>query len=343
LVKIVSGGEVPVFLEYTSGKGFTSGKEAADLVEAGVSKVAFSLFSTNPELRRRYVNDRHPEAVLSNLQTFCENCDVYAMAVLIPGINDGPELEKTCSDLEEMGAKGIVIMIFANTREQGLIFGNAPLMPGIIPHTTDEIRRIATEASKEYKMRVTGSPLWDPHTGAPFALAHHKNELNKLPDIVKEATLITGSIAYPLLSTIFRELGNEVNVVMAKKEIGSLITLEDFKNLDLKSIKDRVIVPGKVLAHDMDMLKALRRDGRNRLVFRGPDDLTVESERSIYLTPRQVLDHEIEAFAGLIEQINYLGTEKLVPIRGAPNYLTVHQSAFRDKIIIQNHEFAKVK
>jgi NifB/MoaA-like Fe-S oxidoreductase len=100
LVKTVSGGEVPVFLEYTSGKGFSNGKEADDLVEAGVSKVAFSLFSTNPELRRRYVNDRHPDAVLSNLRTFCENCDVYAMAVLIPGINDGPELEKTCCDLE---------------------------------------------------------------------------------------------------------------------------------------------------------------------------------------------------------------------------------------------------
>ena len=310
LVKTVSGGEVPVFLEYTSGKGFSSGKEADDLVEAGVSKVAFSLFSTNPELRRRYVNDRHPEAVLSNLRTFCENCDVYAMAVLIPGINDGPELEKTCSDLEEMGAKGIVIMIFANTREQGIIFGNAPIMPGIIPHTADEIRRIATEASKEYNMRVTGSPLWDPHTGAPFALAHHKDELNKLPKIEKSATLVTSSLAYPLLSSIFQDLGDEVNVVTAKKEIGSLITLDDLENLDLMEIKDRVIVPGRVLAHDMDILKALRRDGKNRLVFRGPDALTVESERSIYLTQQQVLDHEIEAFTGLIEQINYIGTEE---------------------------------
>ena len=310
LVKTVSGGEVPVFLEYTSGKGFSSGKEADDLVEAGVSKVAFSLFSTNPDLRRRYVNDRHPEAVLSNLRTFCENCDVYAMAVLIPGINDGLELVKTCSDLERMGAKGIVIMTFANTREQGIIFGNAPIMPGIIPHTAGEIRRIATEASEEYSMRVTGSPLWDPHTGAPFALAHHKNELNKLPKIEKSATLITSSLAYPLLSSIFRELGDEVNVVMAKKEIGSLITLDDLENLDLIEIKERVIVPGMVLAHDMDILKALRRDDKNRLVFRGPEDLTVESERSIYLTSQQVLDHEIEAFTGLIEQINYLGAEE---------------------------------
>jgi hypothetical protein len=33
----------------------------------------------------------------------------------------------------------------------------------------------------------------------------------------------------------------------------------------------------------------------------------VEPERSIYLTTRQVLDREIEAFTGLIEEINDLG------------------------------------
>jgi NifB/MoaA-like Fe-S oxidoreductase len=161
-------------------------------------------------------------------------------------------------------------------------------------------------------MRIIGTPFWDPHTGAPFALAHHKNELKRLPKIEKSATLITGSLVYPLLSAIFQELGEEVNVVMARKEIGSLITLEDIENLDLMEINDRVIIPGMVLAHDKDIRRALRLDGENRLVFRGPDDLTVESERSIYLTPQQVLDHEIEAFTGLIEQINYLGTEKPV-------------------------------
>ena len=313
LVKMISGGDIPVFLEYTSGKGFSNGKEAEDLIEAGVRKVGFSLFSTNAELRRKYVNDRHPEAALSNLRTFCDNCDVYGMAVLIPGVNDGPELEKTCNDLEEMGAKGLMLMIFANTREQGLIFGNAPILPGIIPHTVDEIRGMATDLSKRYSMRVIGTPLWDPHTGAPFALAHHKNELKRLPEIEKSATLITSSLAYPLLSTIFQNLGDKVNVVMVKKEIGNLITLDDIENLDLMEMNDRVIMPGKVLAHDKDIRRALRRDGKNRLVFRGPDDLTVESERSIYLTPQQVLDREIEAFTGLIEQINDLGSPDGTP------------------------------
>jgi methanogenesis marker radical SAM protein len=307
LVRVISGGEIPVFLEYTSGKGFSRGNEADALIEAGVRKVSFSVFSTNPELRRKYVNDKHPEAVESNLRTFCENCDVYAMAVLVPGVNDGPELERTCRDLEDIGAKGLVLMTFANTREQGLIFGNGPIMPGIVPHTVEEIGRMATEINELCDMKVVGTPLWDPNTGAPFAIAHHKEELKKLPSIEKSATIITSSVAYPLLSSIFQELGDNVNVVSVNKEIGNLITLDDFEGLETDAVKERVIIPGSVLAHDKEIRKALRRDGKNRLIFRGPDDLTVESERSICLTTRQVLDREIEAFTGLIEEINDLG------------------------------------
>ncbi len=307
LIKTVSGGEIPVFLEYTSGKGFSSGNEAEALIDTGITMVSFSVFATNPELRRRFVNDKYPQAVLSNLRTFCENCDVYGMAVLIPGVNDGLELERTCEDLDDMGAKGFMLMSFANTAEQGLIFGNGPIMPGMTPHAVEEIRRIATKANETYEMKVIGTPLWDPNTGAPFALAHHKNELKRLPPIEKNATIITSSIAYPLLSSIFRELGDNVNVIPVKKEIGSLMTIDDFESLDLKEMKERVIIPGMVLAHDRDIRKALRHDGKNRLVFRGPDNLTIESERSIYLNTQQVLDREIEAFAGLIEEINDLG------------------------------------
>jgi putative methanogenesis marker protein 10 len=309
LIKALSNGKVPIFLDYTSGKGFTKGDEAEHLVDGGVQRISFSIFSTNPKLRRKYVNDKHPEAVLANLRTFCEMCDLYAMIVLIPGVNDGLELEKTCQDLTDMGAKGLMLMSFANNRDQGLIFGNEPIMPNMRAFSVEEICRIATTINERYDMRVIGTPLWDPHTGAPFALAHHKEELKRLPAIERSATIVTSSIAYPLLSSIFKELGDEVNVVAVKKEIGNLITVEDFENLALDNVKERVIIPGMVLAHDRDIHRAFVRDGKSRLVFRGPDDLTVESERSIYMTQAQVLEKEIEAFTGLIEEINDLGIQ----------------------------------
>ena len=101
-----------------------------------------------------------------------------------------------------------------------------------------------------------------------------------------------------------------MNVVAVNKEIGSLITREDFNCLDLENIKERVLIPGMVLAHDQEIRRALRRDGVRRLVFRGPDALTVESERSIYMTTEEVIARELEAFSGLICQINELGGEE---------------------------------
>src|SRR5690606_9228360 len=129
---------------------------------------------------------------------------------------------------------------------------------------------------------------------------------NRLPAIERSATIITSSVAYPFLSTIFEEIGEDVNVVAVNKEIGNLITLEDFNFLDLGNIKERVLIPGMVLAHDQEIRRALRRDGVRRLVFRGPDALTVESERSIYMTTEEVIAREVEAFSGLICQINEL-------------------------------------
>jgi methanogenesis marker radical SAM protein len=307
LTKMLSQGMVPIALGYTSGKGFKSANDAAALVEAGVTEVSFTVFSTNPKLRRKYMNDKNAEIALENLKTFCKSCEVYAAAVLIPGVNDGEELEKTCSDLENMGAKGLILMRFANAREQGLILGNAPIIDGITPHSVEEFQNIVTELAGKHSLRITGTPLWDPLTGAPFALARHPEMVSALPPLRRGATIITSVVAQPLLAAIFSQMGEKVNVVAVNKDVGCLITIEDFMNLDLAAVKDTVIIPGRTLAHEKEIKKALGRDGRERIVARGPDRLTVDGEMSISMTEAEVLDIEMEAFGELIEAINALG------------------------------------
>ena len=307
LTKTLSQGIVPVALGYTSGKGFKKADDAAALIDAGVCEVSFTVFSTRPELRRKYMNDRNAEIALSNLEIFCKSCEVYCAVVLIPGVNDGPELEKTCSDLEDMGAKGLILMRFANYRDQGLILGNSPIIEGIIPHSIEEFKDIVSQTAKQHRMRVTGTPLWDPVTKAPFALAHHPEMLAALPQIRRGATIITSRIAAPLLDTIFRQMGEKVNVVAVNKDVGCLITIEDFRDLDLSQIKETVIIPGRTLAYEKEIKKTLSSDGRDRIIARGPDRLTVDGEMSISMTEEQVLDIEREAFTELIEAINALG------------------------------------
>ena len=307
LTKMLSQGMVPIALGYTSGKGFKRADDAAALVEAGVTEVSFTVFSTNPSLRRKYMGDKNAEIALSNLEIFCESCDVYCASVLIPGVNDGAELEKTCCDLEEMGAKGLILMRFANAREQGLILGNAPIIPGIIPHSIEEFQDIVTQTAKGHRLRVTGTPLWDPLTGAPFALARHPEKIALLPALRRSATLVTSKAALPLLSAIFRQMGEKVNVVGVNKDVGCLITIEDFMDLDLSEVRETVIIPGRTLAHEKEIKKALSRDGRDRIVARGPDQLTVDGEMSISMTAEEVLDLEMEAFGELIQAVNALG------------------------------------
>lgn len=302
-----AGGEVNLHLGYTSGKGFRRGDEAAELIEAGVREVSFTVFSTDPALRQKYMHDKNAEAALSNLRRFCDSCDVYAAAVLLRGVNDGEVLEKTCADLEEMGARGLILMRFANTREQGLILGNAPIIPGQDIHAVEEFRQIVTDISERYSFRVTGTPLWDPFTGAPFAIAHNKDALSRLPELKRPATVITSAIAAPLLSDIFDALGGMVNVVSTRKDVGCLMTLEDLADLDLSYVKRTVVLPGRMLAHEKDIKRALSIDGLDRLVIRGPDRLSVDGEMSISMTPEEVLDLEIEAFSELIDEINALG------------------------------------
>jgi methanogenesis marker radical SAM protein len=307
LVKFISQYKKPIHLGYTSGKGLNR-EDALFFIDHGVNEVTFTVFATDPALRRIYMNDKTPEVSLEALRALAKKCTVYAAAVLIPGVNDGDVLLKTCADLEEMGAKGLILMRFANTPEQGLILNNAPVIEGVVPHTISEFRALVDDIHKRFKFRVTGTPLYDPETGAPFAIRNEPDELLRLPKVTKEATIITGEVAASLLQEIFDKLGGLVNVVPVKKDIGCLITIDDIKGIDLSRIKETVFFPGRAFVHDPEIKKILSGDGIDRIVRRGPDLLTVDGEMSISMTKEEVLAREIEAFTEFIQSINVLGT-----------------------------------
>ncbi len=307
LVKFLAQFKKPVHLGYTSGKGLNK-EDALFFIDHGVSEVTFTVFATDPELRRKYMNDRTPEDSLEALRTLAEKCAVYAAAVLIPGVNDGDVLLETCKDLEKMGVKGLILMRFANTVEQGLILNNAPVIEGVVPHTLSEFKAIVDDIKNKFNFRVTGTPLYDPENLSPFAIRNEPGALSKLPKLTKEATVITGAVAAPLLQEIFDKLGGHVNVIPVKKDIACLITIEDIKALLLSRIKETVFFPGRALVHDPEIKKVLSGDGIERLVRRGPDLLTVDGEMSISMTREEVIAKELEAFSELIQMINVLGT-----------------------------------
>jgi len=307
LIELLGSMEAPLHIGYTSGKGFDDPAIARQLLENGLSEVSFTVFASDPTLRRQYMHDPTPDVSLSVLEKLCEGADIYGAAVILPGVNDGEVLEATCSWLEERGAKGLILMRFANTRKQGLILGNEPIISGQETQSVEDFRRMITELSEQYSMKISGTPLWDPEIGSPFAIQNEPYLLAKLPDLEKCATLITGSVAAPYIDAVLSKKGTGVTVIPVEKEIACLITKEDIEALDLRDLGKTVIIPGRAFVYDREIGKLLSRDGIERTVLRGPEMLTADAETSMGMTRDQVLSLEFDGFSDLIRLINLYG------------------------------------
>ena len=297
-------------LGYTSGKGISDSQIATRLINNGVEEVSFTVFATDEKLRKEWMRDPNTSEALKACEIFCENIKLTGATVIIPGINDGEILRQTCNDLEKWGARGLLLMRFANTFNEGLILGNEPILKGFESQPVEEFGQLVKEINKEYKFRVSGTPICDPETGGPFAIAKKENEifLQFIKKVTGEATLITSKLAEPYISKIFDKLeADSVNVVGVEKEIACLITKEDLEKLDLSEIHDAVILPGRSFVHQLDAERILSRDGRERLVGRGPDTLTVDGELSIDMTDENVIERELEQFNDLVDAINFFG------------------------------------
>ena len=305
---------LPIHLGYTSGKGINDAKMAEELVSKEVSEVTFTVFSTDPQIRREWVNDKTAEESIKALQIFCESSEVHAASVIVPGVNDGEDLFKTCSTLEDWGAKAFILMRFANFRNQGLILGNEPVLDGVVPHELDEFEALVRKINDEFNLKVTGTPLCDPDNDTPFAISKDKNKeyLDILSKITSEATIVTSKVAAPFIEKIIGniEASDLVNVVAVDQDIGCLITQKDIEEIDFSQLKDTVILPGRAYVHDKVAEEILSSDGVNRLVARGPDKLTVDGEMSGTLNNQDVLKQELIAFQDLIEAINFFGVRK---------------------------------
>ena len=301
---------IKTHLGYSCGKGIDDSSIADRLINNGVEESTFTVFSTDPKLRKEWVKDPHPDEALAACKTFCENIKLTGASVIIPGVNDGEVLKQTCDNLEKWGANGFILMRFANTFNEGLILGNEPILKDYESQPVEDFAQLVRNINKEYNFRVTGTPLCDPETGGPFAIAKKENEifLQFIKKVTGEATIVTSKIAAPYIRKIFDKLEvDSVNVVAVPKEIACLITKEDLETLDLSEIKQAVILPGRSFVHQIDAERILSSDGLERVVGRGPDTLTVDGELSIDMIDENVIERELEQFNDLVDAINFFG------------------------------------
>lgn len=307
LVEVLAAIEAPLHIGYTSGKGFDDARVADRLVEHGLSEISFTVFASDPELRRRYMHDPTPDVSLAVIERLAGAIDLYAAVVVLPGINDGEVLEQTASWLEDAGARGLILMRFANEPHQGLVLGNAPLLPGIEPQSVGSFAALVRDLSARHRMRITGTPLLDPALGSPFAIRDEPELLARLPRLTGRASVVTGAVAAPFLASLLERLGGTASVVAVRKEIACLITADDLHELDPAALERVVVLPGRALVHDREAEAILSSDGVPRTVVRGPDMLTADGETSMGMNREGVLEMELTGLFHLVNTINLHG------------------------------------
>ena len=307
LIELLGSMDAPLHIGYTSGKGWDDPTIANLLIDNGLSEISFTVFASDPALRKRYMHDPTPEASLKIVERLCEAVDVYAAAVILPGINDGEVLKHTCEWLDTLGAKGLILMRFANTTEQGLILGNCPIIKNQQIQTVESFRDLIADLSGKFDMKISGTPLWDPEIGSPFTIITEPELIQKLPRVNRRATVVSGSVATPYIDKILSSCGSKVPVVSVSKEIACLITADDIQHLNISALERAVIIPGRAFVFDPEVQVILSADGVEREVIRGPDMLTADAETSMGMTRDQVLSMEMEGFAELIQTINRYG------------------------------------
>ncbi len=168
--------------------------EISRIIEMHISPINISVHTTNPELRCRMMNNRFAGDSLAALQRFADaGLDIQCQLVLVPGYNDGEELDRSLRDLAALGGavRSVAAVPVGLTRYRD---GLAPLRP----FTREEARRVIeqlTAAGDEMLARI-GSRVFYPSdewyilAGLPIPSAEFYEEYAQLENGVGMTALL---------------------------------------------------------------------------------------------------------------------------------------------------------
>lgn len=125
------------------------------IIKMHISPINVSVHTTNPELRCKMMNNRFAGDTLKYLKRFADagitlNCQI----VSCPGINDGDELVRTLTDLENLGVNMIAIVPVGLTRYRENLYPLVPYNKETAGQTIDIIEKMGDECVKKHGRRI---------------------------------------------------------------------------------------------------------------------------------------------------------------------------------------------
>lgn len=125
------------------------------IIKMHISPINVSVHTTNPELRCKMMNNRFAGDTLKYLKRFADagitlNCQI----VSCPGINDGDELVRTLTDLENLGVNMTAIVPVGLTRYRENLYPLVPYNKETAGQTIDTIEKMGDECVKKHGRRI---------------------------------------------------------------------------------------------------------------------------------------------------------------------------------------------
>lgn len=125
------------------------------IIKMHISPINVSVHTTNPELRCKMMNNRFAGDTLKYLKRFADagitlNCQI----VSCPGINDGDELVRTLTDLENLGVNMTAIVPVGLTRYRDNLYPLVPYNKETAGQTIDIIEKMGDECVKKHGRRI---------------------------------------------------------------------------------------------------------------------------------------------------------------------------------------------
>lgn len=277
-----------------------SEEELERMIAMRVSPINISVHTTNPELRVKMLNNRFAGNIYEIMKRFYENnIHMNCQIVLCPGINDGPELERTVFDIKKLYPcvdSIAVVPVGLTGHREGLYEleafdkeGSEKIIKRVAMWQEQFLRELGTRLvylSDEFYINA-GVELPEPEEYEGFPqlengvglISGMKEEFFAALSMVKKKkrsrhiSVVTGELAYDFIKELSRELeekaGIKIDVFAVKNEffggdvnVAGLVTGGDI----IKQLKE------KIKTTELFIPQVMLRDAEDVFL----DDVTVE-------------------------------------------------------------------
>lgn len=267
--------------------------EIERIIKMHISPINVSIHTTNPELRCKMMGNRFAGKALELLKRFADaGIHLNGQLVLCPGINDGPELERTLNDLYALGenVQSIACVPVGVTRYREGLYPLTTYTKETAEATLRQIEAFGDRFVKERGARTVYASdefylLAEREIPAPefyedFAqlengvglLASLQEEFRFAledftpPKTKRRVTIATGEGAYAFLQTMLDEFRGKCdtilcNVVPVRNDffggtvnVAGLLTGQDlYAQLKDRDLGDALLIPGVTLRQQDDV------------------------------------------------------------------------------------------